>query len=69
MVITITVRYRQGTYVARAKGHKPTASCVYDATLAAYALARKLGYDETSVVMTLEELDYLEFTARQPVQP
>lgn len=43
--ISITVRYSQGTFLARAKGCKQTASCVYDAGLAAKALARKLGFD------------------------
>ena len=60
--IIITVRYAQGTYVARAKGHKPTATCVYDAGLAAKSLARKLGLDVGSLVMTKGECDCLEFS-------
>jgi len=43
--VTITVRYAQGTYVARAKGHKPTASCTHSTEVAAKTLARKLGFD------------------------
>ncbi|MCM2317979.1 MAG: hypothetical protein NDI93_01460 [Pseudomonas sp.] len=43
--VTITVRYAQGTYVARAKGHKGTASCTHSTEIAAHALARKLGFD------------------------
>lgn len=43
--VTITVRYSQGTYVARAKGHKSTASCTHSTEVAAHALARKLGFD------------------------
>lgn len=43
--VSITVRYSQGTYVARAKGHKVTASCTHSAEVAALALARKLGFD------------------------
>lgn len=42
---SITVRYTQGTYVARARGHKATASCVYCTDTAAKSLARKLGSD------------------------
>lgn len=61
--VTITVRYTGLTYVARCRGHKPTASCVYDPALAAKALARKLGLDEESVAKTAGSGDYLEFTA------
>ena len=61
---TIRVRYTQGTYVARCRGHKQTASCVYDAALAAKALAGKLGLEQGSLVKTLDGQDYLEFTAR-----
>lgn len=43
--VSITVRYSHGTYVARAKGHKGTASCTHSTEVAAYALARKLGFD------------------------
>jgi hypothetical protein len=63
----ISVRYTQGTYVARAKGHKPTASCVYDAGLAAKALVRKLGLDEGSLTKTVNGRDCLEFTASKKV--
>lgn len=64
-VMTITVRYTQGTYVARAKGHRKTASCVYDAGLAAKALAGKLGLDGERLVMIKGERDYLEFIASE----
>lgn len=60
--VTITVRYTQGTYVARAKGHKPTASCVYDAGIAAQALARKIGIEPAQLVMTKGDRDWLEFS-------
>ncbi|WP_349616203.1 hypothetical protein [Azotobacter salinestris] len=63
--VIITVRYTQGTYVARAKGHRKTASCVYDAGLAAKALAGKLGLDCEQLVMTKEERDHLEFSVKQ----
>ena len=43
--VTITVRYSQGTYVARTKGRNETASCTHSTEIAAYALARKLGFD------------------------
>lgn len=39
----ISVRFVTGTYVARAKGQKVTASCTVGAHQAAEALARKLG--------------------------
>lgn len=41
--ITINVRQSTGTYIARARGYKPTASCTSGAAQAAGALARKLG--------------------------
>lgn len=66
--VTITVRYTGHTYVARCRGHKPTASCVYDPALAAKALARKLELDEESVAKTAGSGDYLEFTARPKVE-
>ncbi|MNZ33247.1 hypothetical protein D3C78_505900 [compost metagenome] len=43
--ITITVRYSGGTYVARARGSRHTASCTHDLVLAARNLARKLDLD------------------------
>lgn len=61
--VTITVRYTGHTYVARCRGHKPTASCVYDPALAAKALARKLGLDEESVAKAVGSRDYQDFTA------
>ena len=64
-VIIIRVRYTQGTYVARCRGHKPTASCVYDTGLAAHALARKIGIDPAQLVMTKGERDCLEFSVKQ----
>lgn len=66
--VTITVRYTGHTYVARVKGQKKTASCVYDAGLAAKGLALKLGLDPRSLVMTKGERDCLEFTASQGEQ-
>lgn len=64
--IIITVRYANGTYLARVKGCKQTASCVYDAGLAAKSLARKLGLDEENLVKTLDGHDYLEFRTANP---
>lgn len=61
--VTITVRYTGLTYVARCRGHKATASCVYDPALAATALARKLGLEAGSVVRVEGDSDNLEFTA------
>lgn len=61
----ITVRYVSGTYLARVKGCKKSASCVYDAGLAATALARKLGLDPANLVMTKGERDCLEFSVKQ----
>jgi len=66
--LTITVRYTGLTYVARCRGHKPTASCVYDPALAAKALARKLGLDEGSVVRTAESGGCFEFTVNKRAQ-
>ena len=66
--VTITVRYTGHTYMARCRGHKPTASCVYDPALAAKALAGKLGLDEGSVVKTAGGGDYQEFTACPKVE-
>jgi len=45
MPVEILARYASNTYVARAKGHKGTASCTEGARAAAVALARKLGLD------------------------
>ncbi|MDA7086538.1 hypothetical protein PH586_09120 [Pseudomonas sp. SA3-5] len=45
MPVEILARYATNTYVARAKGHKGTASCTESARAAAAALARKLGLD------------------------
>lgn len=41
--ITINVRQSNGTYIAKASGHKPSASCTAGADHAAEALAKKLG--------------------------
>lgn len=41
--ITINVRQSTGTYIAKANGHKPTASCTTGPTQAAESLARKIG--------------------------
>lgn len=47
MSITILARYATNTYVARAQGHKGTASCTEGARAAAAALVRKFGLDPT----------------------
>lgn len=60
----ITVRYVSGTYLARVKGCKQTASCVYDAGLAAKALARKLDLDAAGLELVKFESEYLEFKAK-----
>lgn len=46
----ITVRYTSNTYVARAKGHKGTASCTINARQAAEAMARKLNIDPKQLI-------------------
>lgn len=66
--VTIIVRYTGHTYVARCRGQKPTASCVYDPALAAKALAGKLGLEEGSLEKVAGNGDYLEFTARQKAE-
>lgn len=43
--IVITVRFSSGTYTARARGEKVTASSTITAEAAAQALANKLGTD------------------------
>lgn len=63
----ITVRYAQGTWLARVKGCKKTASCVYSAVEAAKALARKLELDAGSLKQLGGGGDYLEFSA-QPLR-
>lgn len=60
----ITVRYTGSTWQARVKGYKKTASCVYDAGLAAKALAQKLGLDADGLVKAVDGHDYQEFVAR-----
>lgn len=42
-VITIYVRQSTGTYIAKASGHKPSASCTAGPSHAAEALIKKLG--------------------------
>ncbi|WP_454838679.1 hypothetical protein [Pseudomonas hormoni] len=42
-LITINVRQSTGTYIAKANGHKPTASCTSGPIHAAESLARKIG--------------------------
>lgn len=59
----ITVRYTGGTWVARAKGFKKTASCVYDPALAAKALAGKMGLDVGSLERVATHADGAEFKA------
>lgn len=54
MPVEIRVRYSTGTYTARAKGHKQTASCTISARDAAEALARKLGLDPTAMRYTTD---------------
>lgn len=41
--IIINVRQATGTYIAKAKGYKPSASCTAGPAQAAEALVRKLG--------------------------
>ncbi|MGY2155868.1 hypothetical protein [Pseudomonas tolaasii] len=41
--ITINVRQRTGTYIAKTNGHKPTASCTTGPIQAAESLVRKIG--------------------------
>ncbi|MDD0985306.1 MULTISPECIES: hypothetical protein [Pseudomonas] len=41
--ITISVRQSTGTYIAKANGHKATASCTTGPIQAAESLARKIG--------------------------
>ncbi len=43
--VEILIRYSTGTYVARVKGHKQTASCTVSALEAAKVMARKLDLD------------------------
>lgn len=62
--ITIKVRFAQGTYLARAKGYKQTASCVESPAKAALALARKLDLDASSLVGCGGTGDYEEYQAR-----
>ncbi len=47
--VEIVARLTTGTYVARAKGHKVTASCAEGPRAAARAVARKLGLDPESL--------------------
>lgn len=54
--LTISVRFSTGTYVARAKGHKQTASCTENAYRAAERLTEKLGMDPK----TLELREHLD---------
>jgi hypothetical protein len=57
----ITVRYVSCTYLARMKGCKKTASCVYSAKLAAQSLAKKLGFDASLMVQVEGGPDYSVF--------
>lgn len=45
----ITVRFTSNTYLAKAKGHKASASCTAGPRQAAEALARKLGLDPSQL--------------------
>ncbi|HBN9702552.1 TPA: hypothetical protein L3939_003755 [Pseudomonas aeruginosa] len=54
--LTISVRFSTGTYVARAKGHKQTASCTENAYRAAERLTEKLGMDPKALELR-EHLD------------
>ena len=47
MSTVITVRYTTGSYVARAKGHKGSASSTKSQHMAANGMANKLGLDLT----------------------
>ena len=47
MTTTIIARYYTGSYTARAKGHKGSASSTINARMAANGMANKLGLDFT----------------------
>lgn len=42
-IVTINIRQNTGTYIAKAQGHKPTASCSVGPRQAAESLANKIG--------------------------
>jgi len=60
----IIVRYSTGTHVARARGHKVTASCTESAKRAAERLADKLGHNPDLV--QLEDSDITTHTFSLP---
>lgn len=55
MSIEIRVRYSTGTYTARIKGNKLTASCTINARQAAQALAIKMGIDPDQLLQVAPE--------------
>lgn len=65
--VIITVRYSTGTHVARARGHKVTASCTESARRAAERLAEKLGHNPDLV--QLEDSDSTTHTFSLPEAP
>lgn len=57
--VMINVRQSTGTYIAKASGHKPTASCTAGAAQAAESLAKKLGLAPGMIQeQSREGLDY-----------
>lgn len=57
--LTINVRQSTGTYIAKASGQKPTASCTTGAAQAAESLVKKLGLAPGLLqVQPSEGLDY-----------
>jgi hypothetical protein len=67
----ITVRYTSNTYVARAKGHKGTASCTIDARQAAEAMARKLKLDPKQLIYVTDHggKDFSSHVFNHPGEP
>jgi hypothetical protein len=57
--IVIDVRQSTGTYIAKAKGYRPTASCSAGPRQAAEALATKLG--QSPVLLQEQRCDGLEY--------
>mgnify|MGYP001585584558 FL=1 len=65
--IMITVRQNTGTYIAKAKGFKPSASCSAGPRQAAEALATKLGL--SSGLLQEQRCDGLEYGRSRFVHP
>lgn len=70
--IVITVRFSSGTYTARARGEKATASSTITAEAAARSLARKLGTDieqpDLFAASRHSADPHVQFKARKPTQ-